>query len=223
MAKPFAWSYTALKQFENCPLQYKLMRVTKQVKDSDSAASMWGKRVHSALDGYLTKDAPLPETLVQYQPLADKIKARPGKRYAELKLALTADYKTTEWFAPDVWVRGVLDVSLKAPSGEKMFVGDWKTGKRQEDVPQLKLFAGIGFSAFPSVDTITTAYIWLQSGAIDAQTFTRSQVPEIWMEFLPRVQRMELAIRNDRFPPKSSGLCRKHCPVGRALCEHCGT
>lgn len=223
MTKSFSWSYTALAQFEQCPLRYKLQRVTKQVKDSDSAASLWGKRVHSSLDAYLSKDVPLPEGMQQHQVLADKIKARPGKRYSEQQLALNSSYEPTKWFGADAWVRGVVDVAIKTPSGERMFMGDWKTGARKEDVPQLKLFAGIGFAHWPTVQTITTAYIWLKEGMVDAKTFTRDQVPEIWSEFLPRVRRIELAIANDQFPPKPSGLCRKHCPVGKVFCEHCGT
>jgi hypothetical protein len=43
--------------------------------------------------------------------------------------------------------------------------------------------------------------------------FQREDVPKIWQEFAPRVQRLELAHQENRWPKKPSGLCRKHCPV----------
>ena len=41
-------------------------------------------------------------------------------------------------------------------------------------------------------------------------------------EFIPRVERVEYAIKNSVFNPNPSGLCRAWCPVPRSKCEFSG-
>jgi hypothetical protein len=47
-------------------------------------------------------------------------------------------------------------------------------------------------------------------------------VPKLWQEFAPRVQRLEEAHQQNKFPKKPSGLCNKWCPVPHKLCEYRG-
>jgi hypothetical protein len=199
------------------------MRVHKVVKDKDSAASLWGKRVHEALNNYYTKDTPLPETIVQFQPIVDKIKGRAGKRYGEQQMALDSEFRPSSWFAKTTWVRGIMDVGLKTEDGSRMFIGDYKTGNYKPENTQLKLFAAMGFAHFPTVERITTAFLWLKTKQTTSESYTREQIPELWGEFLPRVRRIEIALEQDRWPPKPSGLCKAWCIVGRDRCEHCGS
>lgn len=102
------------------------------------------------------------------------------------------------------------------------FLVTHNTGKPKVDADQLKLFAAAGFANFPYLDKVKTGYVWLAHGKLDANTFTRDDVPGIWQEFTPRVIRMVTALEKDKFLPKPSGLCRAHCPVPRSLCEFSG-
>jgi hypothetical protein len=217
-----AWSYSALTQFETCPLQYYLMKVTKQAPFRETSEMRHGKLVHRALELRVGDAQPLPPTMQTYEPLAAKIAGKPGPKHVELKWAISDSFKPTTYFASNVWCRVVADVTVLNTSGTKLFVGDWKTGKVKEDSKQLALSAAVGMAHFTQVESVTTAFIWLQTGGVTPATFTRESIPEIWNEFIPRVARLEAAFKTDRWPAKPSGLCKRYCGVGRALCGHCG-
>lgn len=216
-----SWSYTALTSFETCPWRHYLIRVKKSVADTVSTGGDWGLRVHDALAKRLQDKAPLPETMKGYEPIVQSLENRPGVCLVERKLTLNDKFEPVDWFARDAWLRVVLDVAIIHQSQGALF--DYKTGKYKPDNDQLALFAGVSFCQFPTLQQVDTAFIWLQDGRLERDKFTRSQAGEIWARFLPRVRRMELAFANNDWPKKPSGLCRKHCPVGRGLCEHCGS
>lgn len=222
MNKPVAWSYSSLTAFETCPKRYYLTKVSKQVQEPQTEATLWGNKVHKALELRLTHNKPLPETMAGFEPLAQTVveRAKGGKIGAEQKMALTANFRPTTWFAKDVWVRGITDFTVE--KGDKMFIGDWKTGKPTPESAQLKLTAAMTFAHKPYINTIINSFVWLKSGGTTNAVFTRDDVPEIWQEFMPRVQRLEHAMAENKFPARPSGLCAKWCPVGKALCDHCG-
>jgi hypothetical protein len=120
-----------------------------------------------------------------------------------------------------VWFRGVLDLTILQP--EKAVVLDYKTGKVKEDGDQLKLFAGATFAQYPYLQEVKTGYVWLAHNKVSTRTFVKDEVPAIWQEFIPRIRRMEVSQENDSWPPRPSGLCKNWCPVGKRLCEHCGS
>lgn len=214
------WSYTSLNDFETCPRRFYLTRVAKVVKEGQSEAMAEGNRVHKALELFVKDGIPLPETYKKYHAMAAKITATPGTKIAEFSFGLNRELKPTTFFAKDVWVRGKLDLTVLRP--RSAIVIDYKTGKRKEDIHQLRLFAGVAFRSFPAIERVATGYAWLPDNKLDTESFTRDDDPLIWQGFAIRVHRMEEAGRTNQFPPRPSGLCRKHCPVGRTYCEHCG-
>lgn len=221
MAKTLSWSYSSLTAFETCPRRYYLTRIAKEVTEPESEAIKWGNRVHKAMEDYLLQRTPMPAGMESYQGLADRILNKGGEVTAEQKLCLDSSFAPTSWFAKNAWVRGVVDVSVKV--GSRMFVGDWKTGKPKPASDQLKLFAALTMAHQPEVEEVITAFVWMAQGRVTADRFTREDIPAIWQEFVPRVQRVEHAMQANKFPPRPSGLCRSWCPVGKKLCEHCGT
>lgn len=221
MTKPVAWSYSALTAFETCPRRYYLTKVTKQVVEPPTEATTWGNAVHKALELRLTQRKALPEGMQQFEPFVESIVSKGGKIEAETRMALTRNLTPTTFFAKDVWVRGITDVTVE--KNGNLFVGDWKTGKPDPDSAQLRLSAAMVMAQKPHIKMVVNAFVWLKTGEVTAQQFTRVNIPEIWQEFAPRVRRLEIAYEENKFPAKPSGLCRKWCPVGKALCEHCGT
>jgi CRISPR/Cas system-associated exonuclease Cas4 (RecB family) len=217
---PLPWSYSSLSAYETCPKRFYLTRITKQVKEPQTAATLHGNEVHKALERYVGGSAGLPEKYDAYRPLADKIRMSPGKKLLEYKFGLTKRLTPTEFFGKDVWVRGVLDVGIV--QGDKAIVLDYKTGKRKLDGDQLRLFAGVAMSLWPSAKQVKTGYIWLQSDEMDTEVFTPDQKPAIFQDFAARVHRLESSEKNDDWPARPSGLCKNWCPVGKALCDHCG-
>jgi hypothetical protein len=221
MSKVLPWSFSSLNAFEQCPRRFKLTRIDKLIKEPQTTATLHGNEVHSAFEHHVKGTATLPTKYGQpWRDIADRIKKAPGKKLVEFKFALTKAFRSTEFFAKDAWVRGVIDIGVLGT--KQATVLDYKTGKPKPDTDQLKLFAGVTLAAFPYLEKVKTGYIWLAHNRIDSQEFTKADVPMIWQEFLPRVGRMEAALAKDDFPPKPSGLCNAWCPVGRKLCEFCG-
>src|SRR5512141_2003285 len=125
--KPFTWSYSNLKAFESCALQFREVNLLKNYEGTRGPELLWGDRVHKAIAAALEKKAPLPDEMLIYKEWVDKILAGPGKLYVEQKYALTRDFKPTTFFARDVWFRGIGDVGRV--HGSVALVLDWKTGK----------------------------------------------------------------------------------------------
>lgn len=214
------WSYSSLTAFEQCPKRFQLTRLLKAVTEPQTEATIWGNEVHKALELATLGEKPLGERFKQYQPIVDRLRAKPGKRLVEHKFGLTKGFRPTEFFARDVWVRGVIDYALVRP--KIAVVVDFKTGKPKPDHDQLRLFAGVAFAAFPYVEQVKTGYLWLAHNKTDMKLFERNDIPSIWEDFGTRVQRMEHALKADDFPPRPSGLCKSWCPVGHKNCGFCG-
>lgn len=214
------WSYSTLQAFETCPRRFYLTRISKQVSEPQHAASMWGNEVHKALEKAVKGEEPLPTRFKEYASIVTRVRQTPGKKLCEQKFGITASFRPTDFFAKDVWFRGVIDLNVIGT--KKAATLDYKTGKIKTDGDQLKLFAAATFTHFPYLEEVTTGYLWLKDDKLTPATFTKDDIPVIWQEFLPRVNRMEQAQKNDVWMPRPSGLCREYCPVGKKLCDFCG-
>jgi hypothetical protein len=152
------------------------------------------------------------------EPLIKKMEVSGGGMIAEQKVALTKGLGVTTFFGKDVWVRGIIDLTIRY--GDKSVVCDYKTGKRKPDSDQLMLFAGFEFADRPHVQEVRTGYLWLKDKKMDTETFTREDIPRIWGHFIPKVERLERAYEKDEWPAKASGLCNPWCPATPAQCKH---
>ena len=217
---PPPWSFSSLTAFETCPKRYYLTRVAKKIQEPQTEATIWGNRVHKALEERIRDGKELPVTIAGYESIAAKIANSKGQVLVEQRMSLTASFKPVDWWDKKAWCRGVVDVGVVGTTSAVLL--DWKTGKRKFDLDQLKLFAGMAFAHYPEVEKVKTGFVWLKDNAMDREEFTREQVGEIWETFLPRVERLNLAYANDRWPARPSGLCANWCPVGKRNCEFCG-
>ena len=218
MAKrAFAWSYSALTRFENCPKQYYEINLTKNFKDEDSEFAAEGKLIHDSMFNRVLKNTPLPLQLRPFEATAAKFAAADGEKHGEMKLALNRDFQPRDFFAPDVYVRVVVDLLIIR--GTQAIIVDWKTGKPKDDFTQLKLTAAVLKHYMPELDFFKLLFVWLKHNKVSPKTATNSKLTETWNELLPRVGKIEEAIKTTSFPAKPSGLC-KWCPV--RTCPHFG-
>lgn len=209
--KPFAWSYSKLKNFETCPKRHYEVDINKTYKEEDSEQLVWGNRVHKSMADALGKNVPLPDEMSLYQGWVDKVKAGPGILLVEQKYALTKDLKKTEYFAPNVWYRGIGDV-VRIHQNVGLIL-DWKTGKPLDDNVQLGLMAQCLFSNYPALQAVRSEFVWLKDATTSPETFTRETLRDMWTDLIDRVGSLEHAYATETYPPKPSFLCKRYCPV----------
>lgn len=210
--KKFSWSYSPLKNFETCPKRHYHYDIAKDiVGDHESEPIREGKSVHAAFDARLKSNVALPLGLGHYEPMLARIQAAPGHTYSERKLAISSSYQPVAWFSPEAWFRGVLDCTKI--NGPAAIIFDWKTGKPARDMTQLQLHAALVMHSAPAIMEVRTGLAFVSHDRVESATFTRSDLPSIWNEILPRVRRLQRARELQEYPPKPGGLCRRWCQV----------
>lgn len=224
--KPFAWSFTRLKNFEVCPKRHFHIDIQKQYKE-ETEALRWGNKVHKMMEDHIMGREPLPadQTIMNYW--ADEVFRFKGKDVrdhaatvlVEQQLAITKDYVPCEWFGPDAWYRGKADaVWLLGPLGTAV---DWKTGRIEEDSVQLSLTAACLFAHHPQVQVIRSRYIWLKEDAETTLDIRRDELPKLWNNLWGRIEALRMAHETDDYPPTPNRMCEKWCPVKQ--CPYNGT
>lgn len=203
--KKFAWSFSALSRYESCPKQYWHMNVSKDVKDEDSEFAAEGRAIHEALFARCVKGLALPLNLRWLEPVAAKFVGLPGDSSGELKFAMSRNFEPQPYFGSDVFVRVVVDfLNVQGPTA---LVVDWKTGKVKPDFTQLKLTAAVLSTHLPEIETFKMAYVWVQHKQVSPLVLQKAQLLEVWNDLLPRVAKIEQAIKDTTFPARKSGLC----------------
>lgn len=208
--KPFAWSFSKLKNFETCPFRHDQIDLKKLFKD-DSEQLRWGNMVHDSMAAACSKGAMLPVEMAQYQKWVDRVRAGSGALLVEQQYAINAQFERRGWFDKDVWYRGIGDV-VRVDT-DLALVLDWKTGKVKVDSVQLMLMAQCIFSYYPQVQLVRSEFVWLQEDCSTPEMYTRQNLAREWPALLARVQAMEHAYNTQTYLPRPSRLCRRHCPV----------
>jgi hypothetical protein len=209
--KPLAWSYSGLSQFVNCPRQFEAVRVSKTVKDSQGDAQVWGEWVHKQFEDRQRDGTPLPAELAMHEGYMQQLQALPGVHLCEQKVALNMQMQPCDFFAKNVWNRGVID--FVAIHNHVAVIVDFKTGKVKPDLKQLALFALFMFHTYPQVTFCRTRYYWTQTQKETEEEFLRGRIPEIWKKFIPDLKQYNEAFKTGVWQPRQSGLCKAHCPV----------
>lgn len=230
MNKPFAWSYSRLKNFETCPKRHWHVDINKDVKEEEGEALLWGNEVHKALANRIAKNAPLPHGMDKFERWVQKVvtgQGNPGVQVlVEQQLAINANFGKTAWFPSDAkragtgdpWYRGIGDV-IKIV-GPVALIVDWKTGKILEDSQQLALMAACVFAHYPEVMKVRSVFVWLKDDTETKEDFHRNDMAAMWKHLWPRIEALKHAHDTTTYPAKPGPLCRRFCPV--SACPHHG-
>ena len=159
MLKAPAWSYSSITLFDQCPKKYFHLRVAKDTKEPESDAMMYGKDVHLAAENYIKDGTPIPEKYAYIKPMLEKLNAIDGDKLCEHKMGLKkvdGRLVACDFFAKDVWYRGVADLVILNNDKQEARVVDYKTGKsaKYADTKQLALMAACIFVHFPNIKTV---------------------------------------------------------------------
>ncbi|MCR4302263.1 MAG: hypothetical protein NUV51_11670 [Sulfuricaulis sp.] len=215
-----AWSHSRRKDWMECPRMFYHKNVAPKgsadrVEFIQTAAMKAGNLIDDALTQRISKGTPLPPQFAPYEKMVASVIAAPGAKYTQLRVTLDQSFKPCGYFDSTAWCRAIYDVAVI--NGSHAFIGDWKNGSPWLDEDQLKLFAATAFHQFPEIEVVDTAYIWLRFGVTNDKTYTRRELPELWMGLLPEVERLQVAFRNNHWPatPKRGKNSCKRCNVNQ--------
>ena len=208
-------SYTFFRNWLNCPRQAWHVNIARDIAPAESAAMRWGTRVHAALERHLGLGEELPPELAHhahlYQfPVGYEIDA-------ELKLGMREDGTYCDFFDPDAWMRGVIDVLLTKPEQpDWAVIIDHKTGKIREDPTELRMHALLLHAYNPQIVNVKGWYNWLRNNEM-GRVYDLSDFVSIHgvLRATQNLIASEFKLGERAFPPRQSGLC-PWCPV-----KHC--
>jgi len=214
-----AYSYSGIKDFENCQRKFYLTRVAKACQQQDTVATNYGKQVHKAFEEYLRDGTPLEPRFAHFEPYVAPLKAFPGI-LCEYEMGLREDFSPCGFGDEDAWLRGIADfISINEEKGTAR-VGDFKTGKssRYADVSQLELMAAMVMQHFPKVNHVKGALLFVVAGDIIKAEYSRKQLPEILSGWVGKTAAIGGCMESGVWNPRTSGLC-KFCPATSGMCE----
>lgn len=220
MTKAGAWSFSKIKAFETCPRQFYHVTVLNEFPFKDTEATLYGKAFHTACEEFIRDGKALPEAFAYVKPTLERLAAMPGEKHCELKMGLTADLEPCDFFAKNVWFRGIADLIIV--DGETARYVDYKTGKSSKyaEKGQLQLMALAIFKHFPQVKKVKGALLFTVANDMVKQDYHVADEGALWSPWLQKYAALEKAYETGVWNPRPSGLCRKHCPVTQ--CPHNG-
>lgn len=211
------WSFSGLKDYDNCPKQYHEVKILQSVVKSVTPQMMYGTEVHKALEDHVRDGVPLAENYKRFKHIVDALLDIPGEKLVEYKMALLSDRVTPCAFdAPAYWVRGIVD--LLVIDGDTAYIIDYKTGSaKYPDPKQLKLMALFTFAHFPQINFIKAGLVFILHEVFVEEQYKRDEIDKLWLEFDPILQRLNNSHDTDKWPARPSPLCG-WCPVKN--CDH---
>lgn len=223
MGKPVTaapWSFSRIKAFDTCPKQFYHVNVLKQFPFKETDAMRYGTEFHEAAEHFIRDGTPIPDRFAFARPALEALAAKAGEKLCEQKLGLTAELEACDFFAKDVWFRGIVDLLII--DGDVATVVDYKTGKssRYAERGQLELMALSVFRHFPEVKTVRAGLLFVIANDLVKAKYQKSGQKDMWRKWLAEYGKMESAFETGVWNPKPSGLCKRHCPVTE--CPHNG-
>jgi len=218
--RPFSWSFSSLTNFEGCPARYAAEKFYCTLPWVETEQQRWGNRVHKAGENFIKcipdKD---DEALAPVEAYVTAM-IRSGHRLEpELEVTLTRNLTPTSWFAKDAWFRGKLDVVLTKVKEKAVVYYDYKTGKIKDSPDQLRICIAALSVLRPQIENFDGKFIWTAHKQVTGiKPISKSEIPSIWQEFLPRVERMEQAWESENFPCRPGPLC-PWCAVPNCACK----
>jgi hypothetical protein len=208
-----SWSYSSLKQFEQCPRLYHETYVLKSIPYEETEQRKYGNQVHKAAENYVRHQTPIPEQFAFMQPIIDTLLKFPGRKFAEQKLALDSKLEPCDWKSRDAWYRGVSDLTIIDDDNFSAKVVDYKTGSaKYPDIDQIVLMELMTFAHNPHVKRVKGALLFVVKNVPVKHALDREDSDKQWWKFRERIAKLEAHVEKDSWNPKSGPLCG-WCPV----------
>ena len=209
-----SWSYSGLKEFEECAHRSFLSKVEKHEQPPSPALDR-GTAIHTMAEDYVqgTIDD-LPQELANHRQDFDELRDlyKQGVVEIEQDWAVDQQWQSTGWYDDDCWGRIKLDAFvLESPTSARVI--DHKTGKKYPIAhgSQGQIYSIAAFMRHPALEFIQTEFWYLDQKEDNklVKNYTRDQA----LVFLPRLNQRAIALTTATdFPPKPSKYNCKWCP-----------
>lgn len=200
-------SHTFLNDWDNCPHKAARKHIIKDLPPfQPTEASAWGDRVHKAFELRLNERQPFPEGMEQMEPIAAPL-SNAGAR-GELMLGMTETGEPCGFFDKDVvWLRGKIDAT-KTNGATVAVIFDWKTGKKREEVAELKVHSVLLRAHYPSIQLVVGHYVWIQDMAVGkAHQITAKAMDDKLADIRSTMNAVKNSIATGFFPKRQNPLC----------------
>ena len=109
--KPLVASFSLFNTWAICPHQAYRRYIARDLpRQPETPEQKWGNEVHRAMERRIREKAPLPENMLSFEPLVAPLDAYHVE--PEKKLGVTAAGRPCDFFADDVWLRGVFAITI---------------------------------------------------------------------------------------------------------------
>jgi CRISPR/Cas system-associated exonuclease Cas4 (RecB family) len=207
----YTWSFSSLKEFQQCPRKYYECRVAKNYTFKETEATIYGKEVHAALEEYVRDNKPLAKNYERFKDQVDALIAIPGEKLCEYEMGLTRDKKACDFNEPNRWVRGIADLIII--DRDYAFIIDYKTGSNKyPDTKQLRLMALMVFEHFPQVNKVKAGLLFVMHKTFITDEYKREDKDLSWAIFEKALARLDNSYDANMWLPSPTPLCR-WCPV----------
>ena len=211
--KKVTWSHSALKDFEGCARRYHEVKVLNKYPMQDTEQTRYGKQLHEAAEHYVKNGTELPPQFAFVKPTLDALLAKPGRKFAELEMALTEELNPCAFNSENRWVRGIADLVIVDDDNLTARIVDYKTGNdRYPDRDQLVLMSLMVFAHFPHIKRVQSALLFVVKNSMVKHEMTLEDIDPAWWEYRTRFARLVAAYAADTWNPRSTPLCG-WCPV----------
>lgn len=215
---------TLLSTFLTCPRQYKAKYITKEVEFVPTEATLFGRRLHEAVENTLKYNVALPLEMNFMQPYVNwcvnKAMQHGVEMQVETSLAITGAFEPCNWggwpekgqtTTSKVWQRLKVDVLFIDHHNKVNIIVDWKTGKPREDHTQKDIAC---ICATRKTGYVKNVCMWMHvkhnQTIVEPVDLTTLKPLE---GHLANIQRYVHACETDSFEPTKNGLCKQWCDV----------
>jgi hypothetical protein len=216
--KQKAWSFSVVGKHAKCPQVIRFTKIDRLPEPSNAAMDR-GTQMHKAAAALIEHDVDQGLLSPQWAARVKELRQRHAR--SETQLAFDVNWVPTEWYAPNVWGRVIIDANYIISPGIVQIV-EFKTGKQYPDhAAQLRLYALAGFILYPDAEQVR-AENWYFDGPpspMPGYVAQRSAVPRLKEEFIA----FSAPLLNDELYPARPGPHCRWCNFRRSNsgpCEH---
>lgn len=206
-----AWSYSALKVFEECAYRTYISKV-KGVKEPSGPAADRGTQIHQYAEDFVNGTIlELPTELRKFEDQYNELRGlyNEGRVELEGEWGFDIEWQPVRWMEKATWARIKLDAYV-SESDSSARVIDFKTGRKfgnELSHSQQGLLYAIGaFFRYPKLEFAQVEFWYLDHAVTTKKTYTREQA----MVFAPGYHRrgVKMTTETEFNPTPSTNSCR---------------